>query len=160
VKPASLKWQCIPDPASPCKITLWKCPCPSLAGPCFPVDNRPWTMRHQPCSSHSRSWLVYAWWKLEELPISPLRINSFSVFFLLILVSSLPGDPQALDYDSCMHTTWVGSVVTKTLVFILIILVQAQLLGHAPTTIPPTQCALLMVSIFVLTPFIALRSNG
>jgi hypothetical protein len=23
VKPASLEWECIPDPASPCKITLW-----------------------------------------------------------------------------------------------------------------------------------------
>jgi hypothetical protein len=23
VKPASLKWECIPDPASPCRITLW-----------------------------------------------------------------------------------------------------------------------------------------
>jgi hypothetical protein len=23
VKPASLEWECIPDPASPCRITFW-----------------------------------------------------------------------------------------------------------------------------------------
>jgi hypothetical protein len=42
----------------------------------------------------------------------------------------------------------------------LIIPVQAQLLVHAPTTIPPTQCAFMMVSISVLTPSTALKSNG
>jgi hypothetical protein len=35
---------------------------------------------------------------------------------------------------------------------ILIILVQAPLLGHAPTAIPPIQCAFLKLSISVLTP--------
>jgi hypothetical protein len=50
------------------------------------------------------------------LPISPLRVNPFRVF-LLISVSSLPGDPQALDCDSCMHSPCSGSAVTKTLVF-------------------------------------------
>jgi hypothetical protein len=45
--------------------------------------------RGQPCSSHSGRWLVYAQQKLEELGISPL----------LILVSSLPRDAQALDCD-------------------------------------------------------------
>jgi hypothetical protein len=43
---------------------------------------------------------------------------------------------------------------------ILIILVQAPLMGHAATTIPPTQCAFIMVSISVLTPSVTLRSNG
>jgi hypothetical protein len=74
-------------------------------------------MRCQPCSSHSGSWVVYAWWKLEEFPILPLRMSPFCVFFLLILVSSLLGDPQTLNYDSCMCTTWARSVITKTLVF-------------------------------------------
>jgi hypothetical protein len=61
----------------------------------LPGDNRrPWTTRYQPCSSHSRSWLVDAQWKLEELLISPLRMSPFHVFFLLILVSSLSGDPR------------------------------------------------------------------
>jgi hypothetical protein len=64
-----------------------ECLHPSLRGPCFPGENRrPWTVRCQPCSSHSGSWLVYEWWKL--------RISLFCVFFLLILVSSLLGDPQ------------------------------------------------------------------
>jgi hypothetical protein len=39
-------------------------------------------MRHQPCPSHSGSWLVYAQHKLEELPISPLRICPFCVILL------------------------------------------------------------------------------
>jgi hypothetical protein len=43
---------------------------------------------------------------------------------------------------------------------ILTILVHAQLLGHAPTSIPPTQYALMVVNIFVLTPSVALVSNG
>jgi hypothetical protein len=73
------------------------------------------------------------------------------VFFLLILVSSLPGDPQALDCDSCMRTTQVGIVVTKTLIFHAYYSVQSKLLGHAPTTIPPTQCSLIIVSISALT---------
>jgi hypothetical protein len=91
---------------------------PSPTGSCFPGDNRrPQTMRCQPCCSHSGSWLVYTWQKLEELPISPLRMSSFHVFFLLILVSSLLGEPQALYYDSCMHTSWAGGVVRKILVF-------------------------------------------
>jgi hypothetical protein len=60
-----------------------------------------------------------------------------------------------------MHTTQAGKAVNKTLVSILIIiLMQAPLLGHAPTVIPPTQCAFIMVSISVLTPSIALESNG
>jgi hypothetical protein len=110
-------------------------------------------MRHQPCFSHSESWLVYAQQKLEELPISPLKMSPFCAFFLQILVSSLLGDPQDLNCDSCIHTTWAGSVVTKTLIFT--ILVQAQLLGHAPTT----QCTLIMVNISVLillSPFRAM----
>jgi hypothetical protein len=43
---------------------------------------------------------------------------------------------------------------------VLTIFVQAQLLGHTPTTILPTQCALMMVNISVLTPSITFRSNG
>jgi hypothetical protein len=90
---------------------------PSPAGPYFPGDNRtPQMMRRQPCCSPSGSWLVYTQQKLEKLPILPLKMSPFHVF-LLISVSSLPGDPQALDCDSCMCTTWVGSTVTKTLVF-------------------------------------------
>jgi hypothetical protein len=91
---------------------------PSLTGPCFPEDNRrPQTRRRQPCSSHCGSWLVYTQRKLEELPISPLRMSPFHVFFLLILVTSLRGDPQALDCDSYMQTIRIGSAVTKTLTF-------------------------------------------
>jgi hypothetical protein len=86
--------------------------------PTAPLDNRrPWTTKCQPYSSHLGSWLTYTWQKLEELPISPLRMSLSHVFLLLILVSSLPGDPQALDCDSCMCITWAGSAVTKTLVF-------------------------------------------
>jgi hypothetical protein len=44
-------------------------------------------------------------------------MSLFCVFFLLILVSFLSGDPQALHCDSCMCTTQAGSAVTKTLVF-------------------------------------------
>jgi hypothetical protein len=73
--------------------------------------------RYQPCCHHSRSCLVYTWQKLEKSPISPSRMTPFCVFFFLILVSSLPGDPQALDCDSCMRTTQAGSAVTKTLIF-------------------------------------------
>jgi hypothetical protein len=77
---------------------------------------RLWTTGHQPCSSHSRSWLIYAQQKLEDLLISPLRMSSFHVFFLIILVSSLPEDAQALDSDPCICTTQAESVVTKTLI--------------------------------------------
>jgi hypothetical protein len=62
----------------------------------------------QSCCSHSGSGLVYAWQKLEESPISPLRMSPFCVFFLLIFVSSLSGDPQASDCDSCRHNYLSG----------------------------------------------------
>jgi hypothetical protein len=89
--------------------------CHSPTGPCFPGDNRrPQTTRHQPCSGHFGSWLVDTRQKLEESLISPLRLSPFCIFFLLILASSLPGNPQAFDCDSCMCTTWAGSAVTKT----------------------------------------------
>jgi hypothetical protein len=115
VKPASLEWECIPDPASHYEITLWN----AHALPWQDPASQKITGDHerQLCSSHSRRWLVYAQWKLEGLLISPLKTSLFLIFFLLILVSSLPGDPQALDCDLFMHSTWVGSVVTKTLVF-------------------------------------------
>jgi hypothetical protein len=45
----------------------------------------------------------------------------------------------------------VGIVVTKTLIFHAYYSVQSKLLGHAPTTIPPTQCSLIIVSISALT---------
>jgi hypothetical protein len=102
---------------------------------------------------------VYAWWKLEESPIPFLRMSAFRVSFLLMLVSSLPGNSQALDHDSCMHTTRVGSAATKTLFSTLVIPVQAPLLGHAPRAIPP-QCTFIMVNIFLLTPSVTLKSNG
>jgi hypothetical protein len=109
VKPASLESKCVPDPVAPYKITF-----KTLA----PFRNRkPWKMRRQPWSSHSRSWLVYSQRKLEKSPISPLRISPFCIFSLLILVSFLPGIPQALDCDFCMHTTQARSAITKTLVF-------------------------------------------
>jgi hypothetical protein len=92
MKTASLEWECILDPASPCKITLWKACVLPRQDPASQETTG--TMWHQPCSSHPGSWLVYARRKLEESPISPLRMSSFCVFFLLILVSSLPGDPQ------------------------------------------------------------------
>jgi hypothetical protein len=53
-----------------------------------------------------------------------------------------------------------GVLLPKLWFSMLIILVQAPLLGHAPTTISPIQCAFIMVSVSVLTPSIALRSNG
>jgi hypothetical protein len=59
-----------------------------------------------------------------------------------------------------MHTTEQGVLLPKLWFSILIIPVQAPLLGHKLTAIPPTQCAFMMVSISVLTPSIALRSNG
>jgi hypothetical protein len=121
------------------------------------LPRRPQTTRHQPCSSHSRSILVYTRQKLEESPISPLRMSPFCVIFLLILVSSLPGDPQVLDCDSLPEQ---GVLLPKLWFSMLMVPMQAPLLGHAPTTIPPTQCNFVMVSISILTPSIALRSNG
>jgi hypothetical protein len=50
--------------------------------------------------------------------------------------------------------------VLPKLWFSTLILVQTQLLGRAPTTTPPTQCAFMMVSVSVFTPSIALGSNG
>jgi hypothetical protein len=41
-----------------------------------------------------------------------------------------------------MPATWGGFSI-------LTILMQAQLLGHAPTTIPPTQCALISWSVYL-----------
>jgi hypothetical protein len=67
VKPASLEWECIPDPASPCRITLQ-----NLST--FPQEDSASqeTMGDQewqddsPALVISQSWLVYAWQKLEE----------------------------------------------------------------------------------------------
>jgi hypothetical protein len=53
-----------------------------------------------------------------------------------------------------------GVLSPKLWFSILIIPVQTSLLGRAPTTIPPTQCASMMVSVSVLTPSITLESNG
>jgi hypothetical protein len=78
----------------------------------------------------------------------------------MCLVGLLLGDSQALDYDSCMHTTRAASAVTKTLVFHIYYSCVAPLLGHALTAIPPTHCALMMVSISVLTPSITRKNNG
>jgi hypothetical protein len=47
-------------------------------------------------------------------------------------------------------------LLSKLWFSILIIFVKAQLLGHAPVT----PCALMMVSISVSTPSIALGSSG
>jgi hypothetical protein len=144
-----------PWPSLTVQDHLLECPHPSLARSYFPGDNtRPWTTIHQHCSSQSRSWLLYVRRNLEESSISLLSISHFCVFFLLILVCSLPG-------DSCMFTTQAGSI-TKTLVFHTYYFCAGTIVGSimAPTAITSTQCALIMVSISVLTPSIALGSNG
>jgi hypothetical protein len=117
-------------------------------------------MRCQPCCSHSGSLLVYTLQNLEELPISPLWMSPFCVFFLLILVRSLPGDLQLWTVTHVCVLPERVVLLPKLWFSILNIPVQSPLLGHAPTTIPPTQCAFLMVSIYVLIPYITLGNNG
>jgi hypothetical protein len=67
--------------------------CRIRVGPAFQEttgDHRQQDVRPAPVTLET---LVYTQQKLEELPISPLRM-SLSGAFLLILVSSLPGDPS------------------------------------------------------------------
>jgi hypothetical protein len=98
---------------------------------------------------------------VEACGVVHLTFELFCVFFLLILVSSLPGDPHALDCDSCMHITQAGSAVTKTLVFHTYYSCAGTIVGLCNHShIPPTQCAFVKVSVSVLTPFITLKSNG
>jgi hypothetical protein len=94
--------------------------CPSPTEPCFPGDSRrPQTMRRQPCSSHSGSWLrnsmhggslrscpSHLWGWVHSMHSFPTNLGQLCT-----------GDPKALDCDSCMCTTWAGSAVTKTLIF-------------------------------------------
>jgi hypothetical protein len=86
--------------------------------------------------------------------MSPLQV------LLLILVSYLPGTPRLWTMAHVHTLPDEGVLLPKLWFSILIILVQAPLLGHAPTAIPPTQCAFMMVSVSVLTPSIAPGSNG
>jgi hypothetical protein len=86
-----------------------------------------------------------------NLPSLPARFPLLPVRFeltQLILVSSLPEDslPRLWTVTNLCTLPKQGVLLLKLWLSILIILVQAQLLGHAPTTIPPTQYAFMMVS--------------
>jgi hypothetical protein len=59
-----------------------------------------------------------------------------------------------------MHVHKPEVLLLKLWFSILIIPVQAPLLGHVPTTIPPTQCTFMIVNISVNISATALESNG
>jgi hypothetical protein len=121
VKLAFLEWECIPHPVYHTRSPSTDVEGPSTGVGPFPnrtlLPRRPQTMWHQPCSRHSGSWLVYTQWKLQESPISPLRINLFCVFSLLILVCSLPGTPRLWTVTHVWTLPKQGISVTKTLGF-------------------------------------------
>jgi hypothetical protein len=87
-------------------------------------------------------------------------MSLFHVFFLLIFVSSLPGTSRLWTVTHGYGLPEQGILLPKLWFSILIIPMQAPLWGHASTTIPPTQCIFIMVSISVLTPSVTLESNG
>jgi hypothetical protein len=148
VKTASLKWECIPDLASlynACTLP-WQDP----ASQETTRDHRQWD---------SKRWLVYAWRKLEESPISPLKMSLFHVFFMLILVSYL-GSPRFWTVTHvCALPEW-GVLLPKLWFSILIIPVAGTIAGPYTHNHTTTQCSLMMISISVLIPSIALRSNA
>jgi hypothetical protein len=113
-------------------------------------------MRYQPCCSHTRSWQVYTCQKLEELPISPLSMSPFFVFFLPILVNPLAGDSQAYGCDSFMCTTQAWSVITKTLIFDTCYSCSGRVVGTCTYSV----CSHDDQHISILTPFITFGSNG
>jgi hypothetical protein len=74
------------------------------------------------------------------------------IYYLLLLIW-FPFVAPEPSCDLCVHTTQAGSV-TKTLLSILTIPVQALSLGHALTTIPSLQCAPVVLSISASTPLL------
>jgi hypothetical protein len=87
-------------------------------------------------------------------------MSVFRVFFLLPGQVSTWGTPRLWIVIHVCKLPKQGVLLPKFWFSILIIPLQAPLLGHASTAIPPTQCAPIMVSISVLTLSITLRSNG
>jgi hypothetical protein len=91
--------------------------CCRRTGPCSQEttgDHERWTVSPALVTQEADSLHTVEAWGVAHLTFED---ESLPCFLLLILVSSLPGDPQALDCDSCIHSTQAGSVVTKTLAF-------------------------------------------
>jgi hypothetical protein len=95
-----------------------ECPCPSLARPCFPgttedhghqYDSPALVTAEADLSMHHR--------RLRNHLLFPPGMGLFHVFLLLNLISSLLGNSQISNCDLCRHTTQVGSVATRTLLF-------------------------------------------
>jgi hypothetical protein len=103
VKPASLEWKYIPDPASPCRIILQNLstlPRQVFTSQEMTEGQEQWN--NSPALLTTGSWLVYTWQKLEE---STLQQDKWVVFH-----------PSYLTVMHC-HLLSVSAVVVLTLVF-------------------------------------------
>jgi hypothetical protein len=100
------------------------------------------------CSTHGRNSPSHlSGW----IPSIFSSCSSWSALYL--------GNPRIWTVTHACALTEQEVLLLKLWLSTLIIPVQTPLWGHAPTTIPPTQCAFIMVSISVLIPSIALGSN-
>jgi hypothetical protein len=131
----------------------------TLLGPYLPGNNRGPRMTGQPCSSHSRSWLI-SQWNVEESSPSLFKDDSLLYFPFLNLISFLLGIPklQTVIYVYILPEQEVLS--PRSYFFILTIPVQALSSGHASTTIPSIQCAPMVINIPASIPSTSPRRNG
>jgi hypothetical protein len=94
-----------PDPVSPYKITLQNACALPQRDPASQEKAGAMDKEVSACSCHSRRWLVYARWKLESSPISPLRTESLPCFLLASLGQlstwGTPGFGLSLTYVHC-----------------------------------------------------------
>jgi hypothetical protein len=95
---------------------------------------------------------------VEAWGVAHLTFEDKSILYILLVNFGQLSTWELPGFGVWLHKQ--GVLLPKLWFSILIILVQTPLLGHTPTAIPPTQCAFMMVSISVLTPPIALKSNG
>jgi hypothetical protein len=163
VKPALFEWECTPDPASLYKVKLQNT-CALL--PQSPAsqetagDHRQWDVSPALVTLEADFGILcmVEAWGVAHLIFEDEFIPC--ILFLLILVSSVLGTPRLWTVTHVCALPEREVLLPRLWFFILTISVQAALLSHAPTTIPPTQCAFMMVSVSVLTSSIALGSNG
>jgi hypothetical protein len=105
VRPSSLEWECTLTQSHHTK-SPFRMPVPFPNGTLLPRRKQePMDKEVSACSCHSRRWLVYARWKLESSPISPLRTESLPCFLLASLGQlstwGTPGFGLSLTYVHC-----------------------------------------------------------
>jgi hypothetical protein len=118
VKPASLQWECIPDPASLCRITLQNLsslpPRQDSASQETTGDQE--RQNNCPALVTLGSWLVYAWQKLEESTLQRDKWTVFhtsyftvSVLSLLVGICCCSSHPSLRHRFGKNHSCWLDS---------------------------------------------------